>query len=88
MASTTIVDKFAREFESIHQIPYVVDAVDGSQIRIVVPRLYAADYYNRKEFHYILLQKVVSSICMFWNFDIGWAGSMHDANMWGRTAIG
>ena len=26
--------------------------------------------------------------CLFWDFDIGWAGSMNVANMWGRTAIG
>ncbi|MBC8083259.1 MAG: aldehyde dehydrogenase family protein [Hymenobacter sp.] len=25
---------------------------------------------------------------LFWDFDIRWAGSMHDANLWGRTAIG
>ena len=86
--STTTMDKFAREFESIHQIPYVVGAVDGSHIPIVAPRLHAADYYNRKGFHSILLQGVVSSKCLFWDFDIGWAGSMHDANLWGRTAIG
>ena len=30
----------------------------------------------------------MSSKCLFWDFDIGWAGSLHDANMWGRTAIG
>ena len=86
--STTTMDKFAREFEDIHGIPYVVGTVDSSHIPIVAPRLHAADYYNRKEFHSILLQGVVSSKCMFWDFDIGWVGSMHDANLWGRTAIG
>ena len=30
----------------------------------------------------------MSAKCLFWDFDIGWAGSMHDANLWGRTAIG
>ena len=82
------MNKFVREFENIHGIPYVVGAVDGSHIPIVAPRLHAADYYNRKGFHSILLQGVVSSKCMFWNFDIGWAGSMHDANLWEKTAIG
>lgn len=82
------MEKFAREFESLHQIPYVVGAVDGSHIPIITPRLHAPDYYNRKGFHPRLLQGVVSSMCLFWDFDIGWAGSMHDANLWGRTAIG
>ena len=82
------MDKFVRDFENIYEIPYVVGAVDGSHIPIVVPRLHAGDYYNRKSFHSILLQGVVSSKCFFWDFDIGWVGSMHDANLWGKTAIG
>ena len=86
--STSTMETFAREFENLHGIPYVVGAVDGSHIPIVAPRFHAADYYNRKGFHSILLQGVVSSKCMFWDFDIGWAGSLHDANLWGRTAIG
>ena len=80
--------RYAQEFQDLHQIPYVVGAVDGSHIPIVAPRLYAPDYYNRKGFHSVLLQGVVSAKCLFWDFDIGWAGSMHDANLWGRSAIG
>ena len=86
--STAVMDKFADEFSAIHQIPYVVGVVDGSHIPIIAPRLHAADYYNRKGFHSILLQGVVSSKCLFWDFDIGWAGSMHNANLWARTDIG
>ena len=86
--STSTMDQFAREFENLQGIPYVVGAVDGSHIPIVAPRFHAADYYNRKGFYSVLLQGVVSSKCVFWDFDIGWAGSLHDANLWGRTAIG
>lgn len=86
--STAVMEKFANEFLGIRQIPSVVGVVDGSHIPIVAPRLHAADYYNRKGFHSILLQGVVSSRCLFWNFDIGYAGSMHDANLWARTDIG
>ena len=86
--SVSVMDKFAQEFQDIHNIPYVVGAVDGSHIPIIAPRLHAADYYNRKGFHSILLQGVVSSKCLFWDFDIGWAGSMHDANLWSKTHIG
>jgi hypothetical protein len=80
--------KYAEEFENLQQISYVVGAVDGSHIPIVAPRLHAADYYNRKGFYSVLIQKVVSSKCLFWNFDIGWAGSMYDANLWARSGIG
>ena len=83
-----IMEKYARDFQDIHGIPYVVGAVDGSHIPIVAPRLHAADYYNRKGFYSVLLQGVVTSKCLFWDYDIGWAGSMHDANLWGRSDIG
>lgn len=86
--SSAVMEKFAQEFQNLHQIPYVVGAVDGSHIPIIAPRLHAADYYNRKGFHSILLQGVVSSKCLFWDYDIGWAGSMHDANLWARSDIG
>ena len=86
--SPSTMEIYAQEFQDLHQIPYVVGTVDGSHIPIVAPRLHAPDYYNRKGFHSILLQGVVSAKCLFWDFDIGWAGSMHDANLWGQTAIG
>ena len=48
--STSTMEQFAREFENLHQIPYMVGAVDGSHIPIVAPRFHAADYYkNRTE---------------------------------------
>ena len=75
------MEKYAQEFQDLHQIPYVVGVVDGSHISIVAPRLHAPDYYNRKGFHSIFLQGEVSAKCLFWDFDIGWAGSMHDANL-------
>lgn len=46
--STSIMGKFARDFENFYKIPYVVGAVDGSHIPIVAPRLHAVNYYNRK----------------------------------------
>ena len=85
--STSVMEKFAEEFQSLHNISYVVGAVDGSHILIIAPPLHAANYYNRKGFHSVLLQGVVSSKCIFWDFYIGWAGSMHDANLWARTDI-
>ena len=86
--STSSMHKLISEFENLQGIPYVVGTVDGSHIPIVASQFHASDYNNRKGFHSILLQGVVSSKCLFWDFDIDWAGSLHDANLWGRTAIG
>lgn len=38
------MERYAEEFEDMHQIPYVVGAVDGSHIPIIAHRLHAADY--------------------------------------------
>ena len=46
--SPSTLDRYAQEFQDLHNIFYVVGAVDGSHIPIVVPRLHAPDYYNRK----------------------------------------
>lgn len=81
------MDKFVEESQNLHIIPYVVGTVNGSHIPIIAPRLHAADYYNRKGFHSILLQGVVSSKCFFRDFDIRWAGSMHDANYGGGLRL-
>ena len=40
------MEKIAREFENLPQIPNVVGAVDGSHIPIVAPQSHAVDYYN------------------------------------------
>ena len=61
--SPSIMERYVQEFEDLHDIPYVVGAVDGSHIPIVAPRLHAPDYYNRKRFHSIFLQGVVSAKC-------------------------
>ena len=85
--SPSTMDRYVHEFQDLQQISYVVEAVDGSHILIVAHRLHVLDYYNCKGSHSILLQGVVSAKCLFLDFDIGWAGSMHDANLWARTAI-
>lgn len=75
-------------FMSYTRFPTSLGTVDGSHISIVAPMLHATDYYNRKGFHSIMLQVVVCSKCLFWDYDICWVGSMHNANLWDRTGIG
>jgi hypothetical protein len=78
----------ATEFEVLHQIPHIVGVVNGSHIPIVAPSIYAPDYYNCKGFHSVLLQGVVTSKCIFKDYDIDWVRSMHDSNLWSWTRIG
>lgn len=54
--TNVVMDKFADEFQNLYGITYVTGAVDGSYIPIIAPKHHAAEYYNRKGFHSILLQ--------------------------------
>ncbi|MCO5595739.1 hypothetical protein L7F22_049786 [Adiantum nelumboides] len=82
------MQSLAREFEAIQGIPYVIGAMDGSHIPIIAPRAQHEDYFNRKGFHSIILQMTVASNCAIWDYDIGWAGSLHDWNVFQRSELG
>lgn len=82
------MQRYALQFEQIKGIPHVVGAVDGSHIPIIGPTQQAPDYFNRKGFHSILLQVVVDAQCAIWDYDVGWAGSMHDWSLFHQSDLG
>ncbi len=82
------MEKLASEFQAIRGIPFVVGAIDGSHIPIIAANLNHTDYFNRKGFHSILLQLTVAANCSIWNYDVGWAGSIHDSLNFTRSEIG
>ena len=73
----TIID----EFEARWGFPQVAGAIDGSHIPIVRPTEYHTDYFNRKQFYSVILQGVVDYRYCFWDINIGWPGSVHDARV-------
>ncbi|MCO5596048.1 hypothetical protein L7F22_050105 [Adiantum nelumboides] len=86
--SSTRMLQMAEEFQEIRGIPNVIGAIDGSHIPIIAPMENAVDYFNRKGFHSILLQLTVDSNCMVWDYDVGWAGSIHDSMNFSRSELG
>jgi len=52
--SSTMMKIYVDEFESIHNISYVVSAIHESHIPIIAQKLHAIYYQNKKWFHYIL----------------------------------
>ena len=70
--------QIALEFECLHEIPYILGAIDGSHIPIIAPSIDHASYHCRKLFYLVLFQGVVDSQCKFWKYDFGWANSIHD----------
>ena len=68
-------------FQDISCFPQVVGAIDGSHIPIIVPTEDANDYYNRKQFHSVILQGVANAQGRFIHVSTGYAGSIHDARV-------
>ncbi len=78
----------ANEFEKLHNIPYIIGAIDGSHIPVLAPVIGGEDYYCRKSFHSALLQGIVDTNCIFWDYEFGWAGSLHDWTVFQQTKVG
>ena len=70
-----------KEFQEISSFPQVVGAIDGSHIPIIAPNEDANDYYNRKQFHSVILQGVTDAQGRFIHFSTWYAGSIHDARV-------
>ncbi|CAN7945081.1 unnamed protein product, partial [Ixodes hexagonus] len=66
------------EFARKWGFPGVVGAVDGCHIAIKAPEEEQDAYYNRKEFHSIILQGCCDSRMMFTHVHAGSPGRMHD----------
>lgn len=67
----------ASKFKELHGISYVIGAIDGLYIPVLALVVGGEDYYCRESFHSTILQFVVGSDCMFWNYKVGWAKSLH-----------
>ena len=68
----------AKDFERLHNIPFIIGAIDGSHILVLALVIGGEDNYCRKSFHSALLQGIVDANCIFWDYKLGWAGSLHD----------
>ncbi|XP_044763578.1 putative nuclease HARBI1 [Coccinella septempunctata] len=73
--------------ERSHGFPGVVGAIDGCHIPIKQPKNNATDYYNRKEFHSIILQGVCDHRMAFIDVFIGMPGRVHDARVFRSSDI-
>ena len=70
-----------QKFQEISCFPQVVGAIDGSHIPIIAPKNDPDDYYNRKQFHSIVLQGLADADGRFIHVCTGYAGSIHDARV-------
>ena len=70
-----VVDGFKHKYGFLQ----CVGAIDGSHIPILFPQEYAANYYNQKGWHSVILQGTVNHLGIFTDVYVGWPGRVHDA---------
>jgi hypothetical protein len=73
---------------NLHGILHIISVIDGLHISIITPFIGGEDYYRRKSFHYALLQNIVDTKCVFWDYEFGLVGSVHDWTNFEFTKVG
>jgi hypothetical protein len=53
------------DFKTLHEIPYILDAIDGSHILIVEPKVDPKIMFFLKGFYFTLIQGIVNAKCSF-----------------------
>ena len=66
-------------FERKWGFPQCAGTIDGNHIPIIGPEEYHTNYFNCKCWHSIILQTIVGPCYRFWNINVGWPGSVHEA---------
>jgi len=61
------IKKIISSFESLHGIPIILVAIDGSYIPIVPPKVDAKSYDYQKGFYSTLIQGIVDAKYNFWD---------------------
>ena len=78
-----VVDGFFQRW----QFPQCAGAIDGTHIKIIAPKDNPLDYWNRKQYHSIVMQALVDHQYRFMDVYIGWPGSTHDARVLANSDI-
>lgn len=77
-----IMDGFARL-----GFPHCIGALDGTHIPIIAPLRASDEYFNRKNFHSILLQGTCDDTGCVIDIELGWTGKNHDAHVFINSAL-
>ncbi|CAM1312244.1 Uncharacterised protein r2_g2256 [Pycnogonum litorale] len=73
------------KFRQKWRTPGCVGCIDATHIPIISPKIDHTDYFNRKDYHSILLQGVVDATYRFWDISVGAPGKIHDARLFRQS---
>jgi hypothetical protein len=57
------IKEITTRFESLHEIPYILGAIDDNQIPIVALTVNSKSYYCQNGFYSTLIQEIVDAKC-------------------------
>jgi hypothetical protein len=75
-------------FECLHEIPYILGAIDGNHVLVIAPKVDPKSYYCQKGFYSTLIQGVIDVKCSFQDYDYGWVGNIHDWALFQKIELG
>ena len=67
--------------------PGILGAIDGSHIQIEAPSHNPKSYFNRKQFHSVVLQGVCTEDLKLIDINVGWPGRVHDAKVFRNSGL-
>uniref|UniRef100_A0A6P7GV57 Nuclease HARBI1 n=1 Tax=Diabrotica virgifera virgifera TaxID=50390 RepID=A0A6P7GV57_DIAVI len=80
--------RISRTLKAKSGIPGIVGAIDGCHIAIKASPRNANDYYNRNNYHYVILQAVCNDKKQFTDVFVGVPGRVHDARVFRNSIPG
>ena len=82
------IQKIKQDFLDRGYIENVVGAIDGTHIPILIPEDDHMDFLNRKSYHSLVFQAIaIGTNLKFIDLYGGWAGSVHDAQVFQNSSI-
>ncbi len=81
------VQGMAASFYKAFGFPQCIGAIDGTHIPLKKPSKNPVDFINRKGFYSLNVQACVDYSYCFFDVDIRWPGSVHDARVFSNSKI-
>ncbi|XP_018398955.1 PREDICTED: putative nuclease HARBI1 [Cyphomyrmex costatus] len=72
---------------TLRRIPGIIGAIDGTHVPIKAPPHNPVDYYNRNNYHSVILQAICNDKREFIDIFVGVAGRVHDARVFRQSPI-
>jgi hypothetical protein len=85
--TTELLEKSARDYEHVWNIPNCVASINGKHVRIKCPKLSGSSYFIYKGFFSVILQGLVDARYKFLSVDVGAFGRQSDSGVFSQSNL-